>query len=208
MKKILFFIGSLFAFGGVTHRINILFQAVKIRLYSGYYSPLFKHMGRNSVIKPSVQMTRGLKYISLGDNCYLGQKIQLTAWVVKGMPLPKITMGNYVSIGDNSHVTAINEIRIGNNVLTGKRVLITDNAHGASDLSLMDMNPSIRPLYSKGPVVIEDNVWIGEKATILPNVTIGHGAIIAANSVVTKNVPAYTIVAGNPAVVVKTLRKD
>lgn len=59
-------------------------------------------------------------------------------------------------------------------------------------------------MVSKGPVIIEDNVWIGDKATILANVTIGKGAVVAANSVVTKDVPAYSVVAGIPAKVIKT----
>ena len=60
-------------------------------------------------------------------------------------------------------------------------------------------------IYRKCPVVIEDNVWIGEKASIMPGVHIGKGAIIAANSVVTHDVPAYAVVAGTPAKVIKQL---
>ena len=60
-------------------------------------------------------------------------------------------------------------------------------------------------IYRKCPVVIEDNVWIGEKASIMPGVHIGKGAIIAANSVVTHDVPAYAVVAGVPAKIVKQL---
>ena len=56
---------------------------------------------------------------------------------------------------------------------------------------------------SKGPITIGKNVWIGDKATILPGVTIGDGAVIAANAVVTKNVSAYNIVGGNPARIIK-----
>lgn len=68
---------------------------------------------------------------------------------------------------------------------------------------MMEIPPTQRPVYSKGPVIIGNNVWIGDKATILPNVSIGNGAIIAANSVVTKDVPEYCIVAGNPAKIIK-----
>ena len=57
--------------------------------------------------------------------------------------------------------------------------------------------------FSKGPIIVEDEVWIGDEALILSGVTIHKGAIIAAGSVVTKDVPAYSIVAGNPAVVIK-----
>ena len=58
------------------------------------------------------------------------------------------------------------------------------------------------------PVVIEDKVWIGINATILPGVRVGYGAIIGANSVVTKDVPPMTVVAGNPARTIKELKKE
>jgi acetyltransferase-like isoleucine patch superfamily enzyme len=64
----------------------------------------------------------------------------------------------------------------------------------------------VRPLISKGEVVIGDNVWIGEGAMILPNVHIGEHAIIAANSVVTKDIPAYSIAAGVPAKIIKHIK--
>ena len=88
-------------------------------------------------------------------------------------------------------------------MLTGKWVSITDNSHGEPDKDTLGMRPQQRPITSKGPVVIGNNVWIGDKATILPGVTIGDGAVIAANAVVTKDVPAYSVVGGNPAKVIK-----
>lgn len=89
--------------------------------------------------------------------------------------------------------------------MTGKKVLITDNAHGVSDKKQLEMPPNQRPLYSKGEVIIEGNVWIGEKACIMLGVHIGKGAIIGANSVVIKNVPAGYVVGGNPAKVLKII---
>ncbi len=98
--------------------------------------------------------------------------------------------GKYTSIGDY--------------LLTGPNVLITDNSHGynqtAEELSIA---PNQRPLYSKREVHIGNNVWIGQNACILPGVTIGDGVIIAANSVVTHDIPAYSIAAGSPAKVIK-----
>ena len=119
---------------------------------------------------------------------------------------PEIIIGDNCSIGAQSHITAINKIVIGNNVLTGPRVLITDNAHGASIDTTLDIAPSKRELVSNGPVIIEDNVWIGEGSMIMPNVMIGKGSIIAANSVVTKNIPPYCIAAGSPAKIIKKIR--
>ena len=175
--------------------------------YTGYYSRGFRHFDSSSRIQPHVQALIGKKYISVGKKCHLGRNLQLTAWdSYEGQHFtPQISFGDNCQIGDDSHITAVNSIRFGNNVLTGKRILVTDNAHGASDRSLLDLPPTLRPLYSKGPVVIEDNVWIGEKASIMPGVTIGKGSIIAANSVVTHDIPPYSIAAGTPARIIKTL---
>lgn len=161
---------------------------------------------RNNLLSSTLCSWGG--YIELADNVFIGQSVQLTAWDnYRGHSYsPSITVGNNSSIGDDSHVTAINRISIGNNVRMGKRILITDNAHGASDPNLLDIAPNYRPLVSKGPVVIEDNVWIGEKSSIMPGVTIGRGSIIGANSVVTKDIPPYCVVGGIPAIVIKTLR--
>lgn len=61
------------------------------------------------------------------------------------------------------------------------------------------MPPRHRSLFNKGPVIIEDYATIGENCCILPGVTIGHNSVIGANAVVTKSVPPFSIVAGNPA---------
>jgi len=89
--------------------------------------------------------------------------------------------------------------------LTGINVLITDNAHGTFNLSELDSPPIKRKLFTKGEVAIGDNVWIGSNSCIMPGVTIGRGAIIGANAVVTKDVPPYALAAGNPARVIKII---
>jgi len=116
----------------------------------------------------------------------------------------KISIGDGCMFGSDMHITAVNSIRIGKNVRTGKSVLISDNSHGdPKDMALRNIAPNARPIYSKGAIVIGDNVWIGEKAAILAGVTIGEGAIIGANAVVTKNIPPYSIAAGIPARIIK-----
>lgn len=98
------------------------------------------------------------------------------------------------------------------NIIKKKRVgiiglsLITDNSHGGFDREQLKLRPNIRPLVSKGEVIIDDNVWIGEKASILPGVHIGEGAIIGAGAVVTKDVPPFSVVVGNPARIVKQMK--
>ncbi|ELQ2337068.1 hypothetical protein QTG67_003159 [Vibrio vulnificus] len=99
-------------------------------------------------------------------------------------------MGSNVSINYNCHIACINHIKIGDNVLIASRVYISDHSHGKADYSDIYVPPSKRKIVSKGPVIIEDDVWIGEAVSVLPGVTIGRGAIIGANSVVAKDIPA------------------
>lgn len=105
-------------------------------------------------------------------------------------------------IGDNSGIGACSQVgmvKIGDNVMMGTHCLVLSQNHRFDDLSV--------PMCQQGfqehiPVVIEDDVWIGSKVIILPGVKVGHGSIIGAGAVVTKDVDPYCIVAGNPAEVV------
>lgn len=118
---------------------------------------------------------------------------------------PELIIGDNVSFNFRCHVGCINRIVIGDNVLIGSNVLITDHSHGYNNSIDINTPAKDRDLYSKGPVVIEDNVWLGENVCVLPNVTIGRNSIIGANSVVTKDIPANCIAAGNPARVIRVV---
>lgn len=118
---------------------------------------------------------------------------------------PKVFLGHNLSIGQNCHIGVINKIVIGDNVLMGSNILITDHSHGRNDGSDTNVAPVERGLYSKGPVVIEDNVWICDNVSILPGVIVGRNSIIGANSVVTRNIPPYSIAVGNPARIVREI---
>ena len=83
--------------------------------------------------------------------------------------------------------------------------IITDNFHGSNTLAELVIPADERKLYSKGPVIIGNNVWTGRNVCIMPGITIGDGAIIGANAVVTKDVPANSIVGGVPAEIIKTI---
>lgn len=184
--------------------IDKLFSTLRWRLYNGRIRHRFAAFGRGSRIYPYPALLVGEQYVRIGENVTVGSRVQLTAWdrYLDREYQPEIVIGDGCSIGDGAHITAIDRIELGRNVLTGKYVLITDNAHGDADPALLDIAPNRRPLVSKGPVVIEDNVWIGEKASILSGVHIGRGAIIGAGAVVTKDVPAGCMALGVPARVV------
>ncbi len=112
--------------------------------------------------------------------------------------------GKMITIGDRSDIGICSWIRadltIGKYVMMGPCVSIYGRYHNydRTDIPMMDQG-----MGDFGPIVIEDDVWIGTNVIILRNVKIGKGAIIGAGSVVTKDIPSYSIVAGNPAKVIK-----
>lgn len=199
MKRLIDFLGYLFSLFW-SLKVRDIMHSSCIYFYTGYNRRFFKEFGRNSVLIPRYRMLEGAKYISIGKNCIIGSNVQLTAYDSYGTQqfTPSLVIGNGTEIGDGSHITCINKIEIGNNVLTGRYVLITDNAHGKASDSVKGVEPVKRNMYSKGPVIIKDNVWIGEKATITSGVEIGEGSIIGANTVVTKKIPPYSLVVGSP----------
>lgn len=152
-----------------------------------------------------VNYLKGCEYFKIDDNSSFGKFVVLTAWDrYEGESfLPKVNIGKNCNFGDFLHLTCINEITIGDNCLTGRWVTISDNNHGSIDKENLNQPPGERKLISKGPIIIGSNVWIGDKATILGGVTIGDSSIVAANAVVTKDVPPFSIVTGNPAKVMK-----
>lgn len=117
-----------------------------------------------------------------------------------------LLFGDNVQINDFVHIAATEKVEIGNNVLIASKVFISDICHGEytdiENVSDPNEHPNNRKLSAK-PVIIHDDVWIGEIVSILPGVEIGKGSIIGANSVVTKSIPDYSIAAGNPAKVIK-----
>ncbi len=102
-------------------------------------------------------------------------------------------------------------VSIGNNVLLASKIYISDCSHGSYAGDEYDSHPDSiphdRPLHAK-PVVIEDNVWLGEFVSVLPGVTIGRGTIVGANSVVSKDLPPYVIAVGTPAKAIKVFNHE
>jgi len=131
-------------------------------------------IGSNSKIHPTV-ILRQAERISIGKNCLINHNNVLQA----GKKTGRIVIGDYVHTGANVMMFAFN--------------------HVYDDLTI----PSILQDYDDGDIFIEDDVWIGAGSIILPGLKIGEGAIIAAGSVVNKDVPKFSIVGGVPAKIIK-----
>ena len=128
----------------------------------------------------------------------------------------KIRIGNNLFMNFQSYIGSMDSVTIGDDVIIATNVRIFDNNNHPTSPDMrkeMSHNDFYGELWSwkyaeHKPVIIEDNVWLGEYSTILKGVTVGKGSIVASHSVVTKDVPPYVIVAGNPARVVKQLKEE
>lgn len=178
-------------------------------LYSLWISNFIGSIGSKSIISyPCKLWGGGYSQITIGDNTIIQAHCILGCWTKYAGDVfsPSIQIGDNCNIGEHTHISATNKITIGNGLLTGRYVFIGDNSHGGFSKEEAEIPPINRKLVTKGEIVIGDNVWIGDKATILSGVKIGKGAIIGANAVVTKDVPPYTVVGGNPARIIKQLK--
>lgn len=186
------------------YQTHLLVLRVRDRFYSFWISKYLNDCDITSNFQyPS--FIKGGEYIKVGKNFFAGCRFRIEAWDTyeNDKFKPKIQIGDNVAFNPNCHVGCINNITIENNVLIGSNVLITDHSHGKTNLADLNIKPAKRRLYSKGAILIEHDVWIGENSVILPNVIIGHNCVIGANSVVTKSIPPYCIAGGNPAKIIK-----
>lgn len=164
----------------------------------------FGHLGAGSVICFPPNALFNEQYISIGDGTMFGPQITLSAGMVPGQHMvsnPVITVGDRCLIGKGSGIVGHLEIVIGDDVWTGHHVYITDQNHGYGDLAL----PISRQVMPERPVSIGDGSWLGHGTVVLPGATIGRHVVIGANSVVTSHIPDFSVAAGVPARVIKTI---
>jgi len=151
----------------------------------------FASVGRTLRMGRGVVILKKNGTISLGDRVVLHKGCKLSAWGTDGPA--KIRIGSRTYIGDRTEIHA------------GQSVTIGDGCDISWDCCIMDRDyhklGSEKEIFA--PVTIGNHVWIGCKSTILKGVTVGDGAVIAAGSVVTRDVPPRTLVGGNPARVLK-----
>ena len=166
------------------------------RWYIRLLAPIYQHRGKESKIYHSVRMdTPPYRKFSLGKRS-----------VIESFCCINNAVGDVV-IGDNTrigiHNTIIGPVTIGSHVNLAQGITVTALNHNFKDTTLRIDEQGI----STQPVIIGDDVWIGANAVILPGVTIGNHAVVAAGAVVTKDVPDNTIVGGVPAKEIKKILK-
>ncbi len=168
-----------------------------------YYEPLLRNrcalVGRNLSCDGDIPLIEGNGKIILGDNVFIGNQ---GAWFVSSnlTETPELIVGDNTSLNYRTVISVESKVQIGSNCLIAEEVKIFDNnSHG--------IHYQHRTMTEKdaAPVVLEDHVWIGMNSIILKGVRIGKGAVVAAGSVVTKDVPSMVVVGGNPAVIIKRI---
>ena len=151
----------------------------------------------------------GENYIAFGENFRSGKNCKFRCFSVFHSQVfsPEMRIGDDFLCGSNCYLSCIIGILIGNHVTLANNITIIDHNHGKSDFSDLEIPVLERELFSKGPIVIGDNVWLAEGVIVLGGVKIGKNSIIGAGSVVTHDIPSNCIAAGNPAKIIRYVEK-
>ena len=157
-------------------------------------APLYQHRGKHSVVHRSARMdTPPYRKFSLGDYSVI------ESFACINNAVGDVIIGDHTRIG--LHNTIIGPVTIGSHVNLAQGITVTALNHNFEDSDKRIDEQGV----STTPVTIEDDMWIGANAVILPGVTIGNHSVVAAGAVVTKNVPPHSLVAGVPAKIIKQI---
>lgn len=194
----------------MTAIIRLLFSRVRLESllaipYGWIYRCLFQSMGSATFVSPFIQSV-GLDCVSLGNRSRISRNTRLLALKGYGSQLftPHISLGDNVSIGFGCTLSCVNRLEIGHDVTIGDNVYIADSHHDYSNPALGVLDQPLLP----GRITIGQGAWVGYGAFIAGNVSLGEHSIVGANSVVTRSVPAYTVVAGVPARPIKRFNHE
>jgi acetyltransferase-like isoleucine patch superfamily enzyme len=196
--------------GGITTLMMALRTAWRFIVKFFVREPYFRYrcttVGSRLNLQGAVPQIFGNGRIEIGDDALIGAPCTWDlAYSVAGQP--ELIIGNRVSINFRNTMSIAKSVRIGDYTMIAGNVSIFDNvSHPVSPSRRLGHQPI--SAEDATPVVIGRNCWIGLNSIILRGVTIGDNSIVAAGSVVTKSVPPNTIVAGNPAVPVKTISEE
>lgn len=191
-------------FSNFNERIDYLFLVFarfEVLIYTYFNKFRFAKWGKFSIIEPSAKLN--FPYlIEVGSNVRISEHAWLNAKDDRNDGCPTLEIGDGTFIGRFVHINSWQKVIIEKNVLIADRVFISDADHRFFDLEIPIITQGD---YFKGSVRLREGCWIGIGSVILPGVTIGKNAVVAANTVVRKDVPDFSVVSGNPAVILRYL---
>ena len=191
--------------GCLSHRrlevLHVFLQAFFTRIYSALTASRFARWGRKSRIEFPGKLVEPYLVV-VGDHVHICSHAWLNAKDDRADGRPTLYIGDRTYVGRMVHINAWQDVTIGVDVVIGDRVTIIDADHNFDEA-----NTPIRLQGDSflGAVRLLDGCWIGSGVVIMPGVTIGRNAVVAANAVVTRDVPDRTVVAGVPAKIIRTL---
>jgi len=180
--------------------LNFIFRAkksVNLRL-RGFFYRVLNIFHDNACLGLSIGIYPRFinsKSIKLGKNISFGNFTRIECYNARKNSI-QLSIDDESSFGDYLHIGVLSSIIIGRGVLGGSNILIIDHNHGTcdpSELRNLDIIPRKREIVTKGGIVIEDNVWIGDDVKILGNLRIGTGSVIAAGSILTKDISPFSV---------------
>ncbi|MCK9617783.1 MAG: acyltransferase [Lentimicrobiaceae bacterium] len=157
-----------------------------------FVNPFFHKKGRGAVIRNHTRID-----VMPWSQFIIGKHTTIEDFCTVNNLVGDVIIGEYTRIGMANVI--IGPIRIGNNVIFAQNIVLSGLNHGYEDITIP---PTYQEIIKK-EIIIEDDVWIGANSVVVAGVTIGRHAVIAAGSIVTHNVPPFTVVAGNPAKTIK-----
>ena len=171
---------------------------MSLKLRTWLYKMIYKiHVGKNTYFL-------GKAEIQSNGNIHIGNDCKISPWVVFREWEGYIKIGNYCSINSFCHISGNGGVEIGNNVRIATQCVIISANHNFSDITI----PIAQQGETRKKIIIEDDCWLGAGVKVLAGVTIGKGCVIGAGSVVTKDIPEYSVAVGVPAKVIKSRKNN
>ncbi|CEK19148.1 acyltransferase [Chthonomonas calidirosea] len=185
------------------YRLSHRYYQLKAMLY---YRPMFKKLGKGTAIRKPLLILNP-HCIQIGEHVLIREGARLEAIITDPQKQPLLVIGDRTNIEQNVHIVCHRKVVIGSQVTITGNCAIVDVHHPYEDIH----DP--RKIGERMPqedsfVEIQDGAFLGMGSVVLPNVTIGHKAVIGANSVVTKSVPDYCVAAGVPARILRRYDPD
>jgi acetyltransferase-like isoleucine patch superfamily enzyme len=174
-----------------------LWRELQVRTFSRLMAPAFLSCGEGTRLVPPLEV-HGPQHVSIGKGVYVGSG----SWFWTANEHARLEIGDGTRMSGLCVLSAAQRVRLGRAVLLGRNVYVADHIHGVERPGVPIFEQELEKV---SPVEIGDCAWLGQNVVVLPGVTVGAGAVVGANSVVTSDVASRTVVVGAPARVVREL---
>jgi acetyltransferase-like isoleucine patch superfamily enzyme len=186
-------------------RLFVFGYRLWVRLLSKTFSLLisgaFARFGRRTVLMYPIRLS-GEERIAIGDHVFIGPGSWLQTLPDGENTSIAVSIGKGTSVAGACVISAVRSVQLEENVLLARNVYISDHMHKYTDTEIPVIAQGVEKIK---PVLVKRGAWLGQNVVVCPGVTIGTGAVIGANSVVTRNIPDYCVAAGAPARVLKDI---